>query len=90
MKYRALLLLVLLPFSTAALAQDTVAPPTNQRFLIQVTAGQDDPTKSALAFLVAKTALEADLADGLRCPVLGYVKGPIRRRPMRGGLGEET
>jgi hypothetical protein len=62
MKYRALLLLVLLPFSTAALAQDTVAPPTNQRFLIQVTAGQDDPTKSALAFLVAKTALEADLA----------------------------
>ena len=71
MKYLASLLLVLLPFSTAALAQDAAAPPAKQRFLIQVTAGQDNPTKAALAFLVAKTALEADLADGLRCPVLG-------------------
>ena len=58
MKYLASLLLVLLPFSTAALAQDAAAPPAKQRFLIQVTAGQADPTKAALAFLVAKTALE--------------------------------
>ncbi|MFO0510013.1 MAG: DsrE family protein [Gammaproteobacteria bacterium] len=49
---------MLLPFSTAALAQDAAAPPAKQRFLIQVTTGQADPTKSALAFLVAKTALE--------------------------------
>lgn len=58
MKPLAILLLSLLPFSTTALAQDAAAPPAKQRFLIQVTTGQADPTKSALAFLVAKTALE--------------------------------
>ncbi|MFN7272462.1 MAG: DsrE family protein [Gammaproteobacteria bacterium] len=58
MRPLAILLLLLLPFSTAALAQDAAAPPAKQRFLIQVTTGQADPTKSALAFLVAKTALE--------------------------------
>ena len=58
MRPLAILLLLLLPFSTAALAQDAAAPPVKQRFLIQVTTGQADPTKSALAFLVAKTALE--------------------------------
>lgn len=58
MKHFASLLLVLLPFSTAAFAQNAAAPPAKQRFLIQVTTGQDNPTKAALAFLVAKTALE--------------------------------
>lgn len=58
MRPLGILLLSLLPFSTAALAQDAAAPPAKQRFLIQVTTGQADPTKSALAFLVAKTALE--------------------------------
>ena len=32
--------------------------PTHQKFLIHVTTGQDNPTKAALSFLVAKTALE--------------------------------
>ena len=58
MKSLASLLLVLLPIGATALAQDAAAPPAKQRFLIQVTTGQADPTKSALAFLVAKTALE--------------------------------
>lgn len=58
MKYLVSLLLVCLPFSTAALAQDSSAPPTKARFLVQVTTGQDNPTKAALAFLVARTALE--------------------------------
>jgi uncharacterized protein len=58
MKYLASLLLVLLPFSTAALAQDAAAPAPKARFLIKVTTGQTDPTKAAMAFLVAKTALE--------------------------------
>jgi len=58
MKYFASLLLVLLPFSSAALAQDAASPPAKLRFLVQVTTGQDNPTKAALAFLVARTALE--------------------------------
>ena len=58
MKYLVSLLLVCLPFSTAALAQDAAAPPAKARFLVQVTTGQDNPTKAALAFLVARTALE--------------------------------
>lgn len=58
MKYLAALWLVLLPFSTLALAQSTAAPLTKAGFLIHVTTGQDNPTKAALAFLVAKTALE--------------------------------
>ena len=32
--------------------------PTHQKFLIHVTTGQHNPTKAALSFLVAKTALE--------------------------------
>lgn len=58
MKYLAALWLVLLPFRTLTLAQSTAAPLTKAGFLIHVTTGQDNPTKAALAFLVAKTALE--------------------------------
>ena len=58
MRPLAILLLSLLPFSTTALAQDAAAPPAKQRFLVKVTVGQADPTKAAMAFLVAKTALE--------------------------------
>ena len=71
MKYLASLLLVLLPFSTAALAQDAAAPAPKARFLIKVTTGQTDPTKAAMAFLVAKTALEEGASGrcflGRRC-----------------------
>lgn len=58
MKHLASLLLVLLPLGSAAMAQDSAAQPAKARFLIQVTTGQDNPTKAALAFLVARTALE--------------------------------
>ena len=58
MKYLTSLLLVLLPLGTTVLAQNNAAPPAKPRFLIQITTGQDNPTKAALAFLVARTALE--------------------------------
>ena len=58
MKYLATLSLVLLSLGATALAQDAAAPPAKQRFLVKVTVGQADPTKAAMAFLVAKTALE--------------------------------
>jgi predicted peroxiredoxin len=58
MKYLIYLLLVLLPVGSTVLAQDATARPEKARFLLHVTNGPDDPTKAALAFLVARTALE--------------------------------
>jgi len=55
MKYFILLLLTLINFNTMSTAQEK---PLHQKFVIHVTTGQDNPTKAALAFLVAKTALE--------------------------------
>jgi predicted peroxiredoxin len=55
MKYVTLLFITLFYFTTMATAQEK---PGHQKFLIHVTTGQDNPTKAALAFLVAKTALE--------------------------------
>jgi uncharacterized protein len=54
MKY-ALLFITLFNIHTMSFAQEK---PTHQKFLIHVTTGQDNPTKAALSFLVAKTALE--------------------------------
>jgi hypothetical protein len=53
MKYVTLLFITLFYFTTMATAQEK---PGHQKFLIHVTTGQDNPTKAALAFLVAKTA----------------------------------
>lgn len=58
MRYLASLLLILLPLGTPAMAEDAVSPSAKPRFLVKVTTGQDNPTKAALAFLVARTALE--------------------------------
>jgi predicted peroxiredoxin len=58
MKRLIVFLLALIPSGTGALAQDVAAAPPKARFLIQVTTGQGDPTRAALAFLVARTALE--------------------------------
>ncbi|MCA6486995.1 MAG: DsrE family protein [Chitinophagaceae bacterium] len=55
MKYILLLLLSLIKFNNMSAAQEK---PGQQKFLIHVTTGQDNPTKAALSFLVAKTALE--------------------------------
>jgi len=55
MKYLILLLITLINFNTMSTAQEK---PLHQKFVIHVTTGQDNPTKAALAFLVAKTALE--------------------------------
>lgn len=55
MKYFILLVLTLINFNTMSSAQEK---PVHQKFVIHVTTGQDNPTKSALSFLVAKTALE--------------------------------
>lgn len=55
MKYFILLALTLINFNTMSSAQEK---PVHQKFVIHVTTGQDNPTKAALSFLVAKTALE--------------------------------
>ena len=55
MKNLLFLLLTLLNFNTMSTAQEK---PLHQKFVIHVTTGQDNPTKAALSFLVAKTALE--------------------------------
>jgi len=65
MKYLTSLLLVLLPLSAVVLAQNAASPPEKARFLVQVTTGQDNPTKAALAFLVARTALEEGHSVGV-------------------------
>ncbi|MFN4974527.1 MAG: DsrE family protein [Bacteroidota bacterium] len=55
MKYASLLFITLFYFTTMTTAQEK---PGQQKFLIHVTTGQDNPTKAALSFLVAKSALE--------------------------------
>lgn len=55
MKNFILLLLTLINFNTMSTAQEK---PMHQKFVIHLTTGQDNPTKAALSFLVAKTALE--------------------------------
>ena len=55
MKYASFLFITLFYFTTMTTAQEK---PGQQKFLIHVTTGQDNPTKAALSFLVAKTALE--------------------------------
>ncbi|MCA6495469.1 MAG: DsrE family protein [Chitinophagaceae bacterium] len=55
MKYASFLFITLFYFTTMSAAQEK---PGQQKFLIHVTTGQDNPTKAALSFLVAKTALE--------------------------------
>ncbi|MCA6466943.1 MAG: multidrug transporter, partial [Chitinophagaceae bacterium] len=49
MKYILLLLLSLIKFNNMSAAQEK---PGQQKFLIHVTTGQDNPTKAALSFLV--------------------------------------
>lgn len=58
MKYLLLALTFLSVFSFTGIAQTNDKKPTMTKFLIHVTTGKDNPTKAALAFLVAKTALE--------------------------------
>ncbi|GAB3959311.1 hypothetical protein GCM10028805_55180 [Spirosoma harenae] len=57
MKKQALFLILLwtLLGYTATYAQ---SPPKKMKFLIHITCGPENPTKAALAFLVAKTALD--------------------------------
>ncbi|MFN9856410.1 MAG: DsrE family protein, partial [Bacteroidota bacterium] len=55
MKYASFLFITLFYFTTMTTAQEK---PGQQKFLIHVTTGQDNPTKAALSFLVAKSALE--------------------------------
>ncbi|MBU3744804.1 MAG: multidrug transporter [Sediminibacterium sp.] len=55
MKYLILLILTIINFKTMSTVQEK---PAHQKFVIYVTTGQDNPTKAALSFLVAKTALE--------------------------------
>jgi predicted peroxiredoxin len=56
---RALLALLAAAGITRAQAQAPAAPaPARKRFLVHVTTGPQDPTRAALAFLVAATALK--------------------------------
>ena len=50
--------IILSMFSAMSNAQSNASKSASTQFLIHVTTGQDNPTKAALAFLVAKTALE--------------------------------
>lgn len=52
------IIIILSIYSTMALSQNDAPKNAPTQFLIHVTTGQDNPTKAALAFLVAKTALE--------------------------------
>ena len=58
MTKRYFILLILSIYSTMTIAQTDATKAAPTQFLIHVTTGQDNPTKAALAFLVAKTALE--------------------------------
>lgn len=53
---KSILLIVLFALSTAC-AQGQTNPAKKMNFLVHITCGPDNPTKAALGFLVAKTAL---------------------------------
>lgn len=57
-KYRILLALLFL--TTFVYAQSTGNNQNKMRFLIHITTGPENPTRAALGFLMAKTALEAN------------------------------
>jgi len=58
MSRKTFLTLIISILSLMSTAQTTSNKTAATKFLIHVTTGQDNPTKAALAFLVAKTALE--------------------------------
>lgn len=70
---------------TASAQASTPAAPTSHRILIQVTHGPEHPTGAALAFLVAKAAIEeghavsmfltGDAVQLIRDPVLNNLTG---------------
>jgi predicted peroxiredoxin len=53
----AVLLLAVMTAATTTLAQQQAAP-AKPRILVHLTSGPENPTKAALAFLVARTAVE--------------------------------
>lgn len=59
MKTRPIILFLLIVFALPMLAQQgTQTTPQKMKFLIHLTQGTENPTVAALAFLVARTALE--------------------------------
>jgi hypothetical protein len=52
------LIMALLPAPGTAQAVQSAAPSGRARILVHVTQGPENPTRAALAFLVAKTALD--------------------------------
>lgn len=56
----SLVLLLLTAFANVVLGQSPANPPTTKKaqFLVHITQGPEDPTRAALGFLVARTAIE--------------------------------
>jgi len=60
MKTRYRILLALLLLTPLAFAQSTGNNQKEMKFLIHITTGPENPTRAALGFLMAKTAVEAN------------------------------
>lgn len=84
MKYASLLILAFLAMNMSLSAQEGNAVP-RKSILIHITQGLENPTKAALGFLVARTALEeghkvslflaGDAVRLLQDPILDTLKG---------------
>ncbi len=54
----AILLVVMLASTSQLLAQTDTSNPSKKKILIHITSGPENPTKAALGFLIAKTAID--------------------------------